>query len=135
MNTEFVRKRQSIFRVQNYSIVGGTGAVKTLVYNETIGVNLGFPWSRRLGRTELRRWMSVFQAHVKSNMLPYTTLTNRVKPNFIPLYSRILHKESVGFHSVSVWFGMYRENLIFLWLFTVLMASVLPNLRCSFSLN
>ena len=68
--------------------------------NRTIGVNLGFPWYRRLGRTELRWRMSVFQTHIKSDMLPHT-LKNPVKPNFTPSYPGILHNERVGFHSVS----------------------------------
>ncbi len=69
-----------------------------------IGVNLGFPYSRRLGRTALRR-MSVFQTQVKSNRLP-DTRKNRVM--------------------WRVW-RKHRFSMIF----TVLVASVLPNLRCA----
>ena len=40
--------------------------------------------------------MSVFQTHLKSNLLPYT-LKNRVKPNFIPSELRHLRTKALGF--------------------------------------
>ena len=62
---------------------GPVGAVLRRTIGVNLGVNLEFPYSRRLGRTALRRQTSVFQTHLKSNRMPDIP-KNRVKPNFIP---------------------------------------------------
>ena len=72
----------------------------------------------------------MFQTHLKSKRLRYA-LKNIVKPNFIrPLRSVALQNKSVGFHSVSGGCGVSGEKFVFSMIFTVLVESVQPNLRC-----
>lgn len=79
----------------------------------TIGVNLGFSGSRRLGRAERKREIWVCKIHVKSDPLAYP-LKNAAKPNFIPPELRTLDTESVGFLSVFGQCSVYGENFVFL---------------------
>ena len=62
----------------------------------TIGVNLGFSGSRRLGRAERKRKMSVCQIRLKSDLSSYP-LKNPAKPNFIPSESGHLTTKALGF--------------------------------------
>ena len=64
------------------------------IFTCPISVNLGFPYSCRLGWTALKAETRVFQTHLKSKRLRYA-LKNIGKPNFIrPLRSVALQNKS-----------------------------------------
>ena len=71
--------------------------------------------------------MVVFQTHFKFKRLPYT-LKNIVKPNFIP--SELQHSQQKRWVSLGLWL-MRRvwQKVRFSMIFTVLVASVQPNLQ------
>ena len=78
-----------------------------------MGVNLGISGSRRLGRAELKREMSVCPIRVRPDLSAYPH-NNAAKPNFISPELRALDNESVGLLSVSGQCGVYGENFVFL---------------------